>query len=93
MAKVFELLAQADPEFPNKFAARKHGRRRKYLARNKFELYPSRPDLADKFSHEIFPGWWLGTNYSRRNIQQIIDLAKKVVRPEISRTMDVRVDN
>jgi len=83
MEKVFKLLAQADVSFPDKFAARKHGRKRRYLAQDRHELYPGRPDLAEAYSVEIAPGWWLGTNYSRKNIDDILILALEVISPSI----------
>jgi len=78
MIKIFELLQKEDSSFLERFASRKHGKKRRYLSREKYELYPGRPDLADEHSVEIVPGWWLGTNYSRKNIQDIINLAIEV---------------
>ena len=90
MTRVFELLAQADPTFLDRFAARKHGRKRRYVARDKSELYPGRPDLVEQYSVEIVPGWWMGVNYGHRNIQQILDLAQEVAGP-LADQLDVRV--
>ena len=79
MVKVFQVLAENDHGFLERFAAlEKHGRKRRYLARNKYDLYPGRPDLANKTSKEIISNWWIGTNYSCQNIQTIIDLALEV---------------
>ncbi len=91
MLKVFALLADDDPQFLERFAARKHGKKRRYLARNRSELYPDRPDLVEIAAVELKPGWWMGTNYSRRDIQKIIDLAKEVARPDAGTTVNVRV--
>jgi len=93
MIKVFSLLAEADSQFPERFAARKHGKKRRYLSRDRTELYPDRPDLAEIASVEVLPGWWLGTNYSRRDIQKIIDLAKEVVDPVVSDRVHIQVDD
>ena len=92
MIKVFQLLAQEDSGFLERFAARKHGRKRRYLARERHELYPGRPDLAEEQSVEIVPGWWMGTNYSRKNIQEIINLACEVAGPRLGSTLQVTVD-
>ena len=78
MTTLFQVLAEEDKNFLERFASRKHGKKRRYLAKNKFDLYPGRPDLAENNSFEVSPGWWLGTNYSRRNIQDIIDMALEV---------------
>ena len=55
MAKVFQLFANEDIGFLERFAAQKHGRKRRYLAKDRLELYPGRKDLAD-YSVEIVRG-------------------------------------
>ena len=69
------------------------GKKRQYLAQRCSEFYPDRPDLADTAATELQTGWWMGTNYSRRDTQKIIDLAKEVARPEAGATMSVRVSD
>ncbi|AXI99818.1 hypothetical protein CYPRO_0534 [Cyclonatronum proteinivorum] len=91
MTTLFERLAEKDDTFLERFASRKHGRKRRYLARNKYELYPGRSDLAEKNAVEIAQGWWLGTNYSKRNVQEIIDLALEVTDPALRRKIKVSV--
>jgi len=91
MVKVFQLLAEADDGFLERFASRKHGKKRRYIARDRKELYPGRPDLAEEHSIEFVPGWWIGTNYSRSNIQQILDLALEVAQPNIRSSIRVNV--
>ena len=72
---VFKALAGLDDTFLERFASLpKHGRTRRYLAKNSSDLYPGRPDLVD-YSIEFKPGWWLGTNYSRAAIERIIKMA------------------
>ena len=83
MTKLFQLLSQEDSGFLDRFASRKHGKKRRYLARDKLDLYPGRADLAEQHSVEVVSGWWLGTNYSRRNIQDIINLAIEVAGPQL----------
>ncbi|MDX9896506.1 MAG: hypothetical protein RBS34_13750 [Desulfofustis sp.] len=83
MTKLLQLLSQEDSGFLDRFASRKHGKKRRYLARDKQDLYPGRPDLAEQHSVEVVAGWWLGTNYSRRNIQDIIELALEVAGPQL----------
>lgn len=78
LQKILRRFTQRDSSFLNRFVARKHGRRRRYVAQDRAELYPGRADLADLYSVEFVPGWWLGTNYSRRSIGEIIDLACEV---------------
>lgn len=91
MITVFKALAENDSQFLERFAARKHGKKRRYLAQSKSELYPDRPDLVESAALELLPGWWMGTNYSRRDIQKIIDLAKEVASPEAGASINVQV--
>lgn len=78
MTNLFKLLANQDSTFLERFASRKHGRTRRYIARSKMDLYSDRPDLSEEASVEIVSGWWLGTNYNRINIDKIIRLAAEV---------------
>jgi hypothetical protein len=91
MVKVFQLIANNDSGFLERFVSRKHGKKRRYIAKDKMELYPGRPDLAEEHSVEVMPGWWMGTNYSRSNIQQILDLALEVVEPRLRSSLKVNV--
>jgi len=92
MTMIFQLLAREDKGFLERYVARKHGKKRRYLAKDKRELYPGRPDLAEQHSVEVVPGWWLGTNYSHRNIQEIIDLAIEVAGPQLGSAVQAKVD-
>jgi len=77
--RVFAEFANRDQMFLERFATLpKHGRTRRYLARSRDDLYPGRPDLVRDFSHELKPGWWLGTNLSRNAIRRILNMACEV---------------
>lgn len=91
MTKLFGLLSQEDSGFLDRFVLRKHGNKRRYLARNKLDLYPGRPDIAERASFEVVTGWWLGTNYGRRSIQDIINLAIEVIKPQLRNTIKANV--
>jgi len=81
LRQVFETLTQRDPSFPERFASLpKHGRTRRFLARDAAELYPGRPDLARDCSIELSSGWWLSTNHSRQSIARIVSMASEVSR-------------
>ena len=56
----------------------KHGRRRRYLTRDQSDLYPGRPDFCREYAVQLASGLWMGTNYSRRSISDIIRLAAEV---------------
>lgn len=68
MRTAFEKLTAADPSFMEKFAAKKHGRKRRYIARRQEDLYPGRPDLCENFSIRLPSGWFMGTNYSKSTL-------------------------
>lgn len=79
MVQLFEELARKDSTFLERFAARpKHGKKRRFIARSRVELYPDRPDLGEAHSHRLSNGWWIGTNYSRENIEKIVKMACEV---------------
>jgi hypothetical protein len=79
MIRVFKVLSQKYPSFFERYARLpKHGRKRRYLARNKMDLYPGRPDLCEQYSEQIASDWWVGTNYSRSTIRHAIELACEV---------------
>jgi hypothetical protein len=78
LQEILKRFAERDPSFLMRFVARKHGRKRRYVAQERGDLYPGRPDLAELYAVEFMPGWWLGTNYSRRSIAEIVDLACEV---------------
>lgn len=77
LISVLDDLSKKDANFTTRFVARKHGRSRRYVAQTRDELYPGRPDLAE-YSKQLSNGWWAGTNYSKSNISQIIQLACEV---------------
>lgn len=78
LINVLEKLSSRDPGFLERFAGRRHGRIRRYVAKTADELYPGRPDLGRDCSHQLNSGWWVGTNYSRPNIRQILQMASEV---------------
>ena len=86
--KVLIIFADENPEFLEGFAARKHGRKRRWIARSKNDLYPDRPDFAEK-SVELVQGWWMGTNYSIPRIEKMVELACEVANVEIGKDLVV----
>ncbi len=85
---VFEALAQRDATFLARFAALpKHGKKRRYVAATKEELYPGRPDFVETHAHQLSSGWWVGTNYSTATKRQIIQLACEVAGIEFGREL------
>ena len=89
LVSVFEKLIEADSTFPERFAARKHGRSRRYLARDKYELYPGKPELCDDESQQLTCGWFIGTNWNTSSKSKIIRLACEVAGLEFGRDLIV----
>ena len=91
MIDLLRFFANTDPSFLNRFASRKHGRTRRYVATNKMDLYPDRPDLCEEYSKEFVPGWWVGTNFSRASIRKVISLACEVMEMQLGKDIDVHL--
>ena len=76
LRQVFDLFIKRDPTFGERFAGLpKHGRTRRYLARDANDLYRDRPDLVRDCSIKLDSGWWMSTNHSKQTIGQIIAMA------------------
>lgn len=89
LIKVFGEFAERDPTFLERFAALpKHGRKRRYLARNREELYPGSLHLIDN-AHELRPGWWLDPHASRAAIETRIRMACEVVEVDYGKDLVV----
>ena len=80
LIQVFREFAKREPDFLERFAALpKHGRKRRYLARSREQLYPGSPHLVDN-AYEVRPGWWVDTHASRAGIETRIRMACEVAR-------------
>lgn len=78
MVGVFEELVERNAEFPERFAALpRHGRKRRYLARTREELYPDSPHLINN-AHQLRSGWWIDPHASRSGIERRIKMACEV---------------
>ena len=89
---VFEELGRRDDTFLKRFEALpNHGRTRRYLAKDRCDLYPGRPDLAINCAHKLSSGLWLGTNYSKRDIKKIIQLACEVANIELNEGLKINL--
>ena len=77
LVKVFRALADRDPAFLDRFAERKHGRKRRYVAKTREELFPGRPGLQANAA-EVSGGYWIGTNNSTDAKRRLIEMAAHV---------------
>jgi predicted type IV restriction endonuclease len=65
------ILKLAITQFPNalnKIQTQTTGRSRSLISKHKSGLYQNRPDLEKDSARQLPNGWWLGTNYSKREI-------------------------
>ena len=89
---VFEALSNRDPTFLERFAALpRHGKKRRYLAKERQDLYPGRIDLAERHSYQLNSGWWIGTNYSNATKKRIIEIACKVAGIEYGTDLELEL--
>ena len=74
---IIKYLGKRDSNFLDSFEEIAHGKKRKYIARSKKELYPGRPDFynSSEKSKEFLPGWWIGLNMSGQSMDRVIKLA------------------
>ena len=78
---MLELFSDKDQTFINRFASLpRHGRTRRYVARERTDLYPGRPDLAEEYSHQLKSGYWVGINISKKQVERIVTMACEVAR-------------
>lgn len=92
MYEVLNVLAGQDPSFLSRYAnLPKHGRTRRYVANDRIDLNPSRPDLAlsEEYSKEIRPGWFININLSKRTIEKVLRIACQVASIEYGKDLIV----
>ncbi len=88
LKQVFEVFIKRYSSFGGRFAGLpKHGRSRRYLARDANELYRERPDLVSECSIKLDSGWWMSTNHSKQTIGQIIAMACDVAQVAYGRDL------
>jgi hypothetical protein len=92
LTSVLGLLADRDASFLDRFVSYpRHGRTRRYIARDRNDLYPGRPDLARVYSLELRPGFWVGTNVGRWQIEKILRTASNVAGLDYGRDLIVHL--
>ena len=92
MTEVFEQLSSQDSTFLERFASRKHGSKRRYIAQSQYELYPGRPDFCERNYRELTSRWFLGTYYGKDGIIKILKLACEVAEIEFGKDLVVYLD-
>ena len=75
--EVLTSLSTKDPKFLDRFAGVKHGKKRRYVARRREDLYPDRPDLS-KYAERLSDEYWIGTNFANREKRRMLEVACEV---------------
>jgi hypothetical protein len=91
MIAILRDLAQRDTSFLSRFAEREHGRNRRWIAQDKYQLYQRR-DLCEEYSRELVANWWVGTNYSNSNKRQIIEAAIETAGLALDREFSYQIE-
>lgn len=78
LAEVLKEFHRRDPNFMERFADKTATPRRRLVARNRQDLYPYSPDLAEKMSLDLDNGWWLGHNLNAETIRRRIKTACEI---------------
>ena len=84
--EILITFARQDANFLEKFAARKLGSKRRFVAKSAADLYPGRPDFESN-STELVQGWWMGTHYSRADFEKKIKIACEVADVELGKQL------
>lgn len=86
---LLELSKCSDNFFARYAAIPKHGKKRRFIAEDKYDLYPGRKDLAEKASFEIESGWWVGINIGQLQSIKIVYLGCEIAKLKIDKDFTV----
>ena len=78
LAEILQLFGRRDPEFMQLFSDETKGRTRRLVAMNRYDLWPGRPSLAEKYSRYLENGWWLRTDLGIPKIRGHIETACEI---------------
>ncbi len=79
------ILKLAITKFPNalnRIQTQTTGRSRSLISKQKSALYQNRPDLEADCTRQLPNGWWLGTNYSKREIKNFCGIVEASINRE-----------
>ena len=80
MVGLLNVLETLNPGFLERFASRKHGYRNRFLAQDKYDLYPTDRQRCERMSAELeFRGWFAATNQGKPGIERCAKIACEVL--------------
>ena len=91
MVQLFRKLDESDRTFLGRFAARKHGRSRRYIAHSAGELSPNTPWLGERHCQSLPGGWFISTHQNKASITNIVKLACEVADLEFGKDIIINL--
>ncbi len=85
MVQLFRKLDENDETFLERFASRKHGYSRRYIAQSTHELSPNTPWRGASHSQSLPGGWFISTHQNKTSITSIVRLACEVASLDFGR--------
>lgn len=91
VAELLDRLARQHPNLLETLAPKTRTKKRAFVARDKADLYPGRPDLAH-MSRPIGDGYWLATNNSTARKDRLVRVAAAEAGLTFGRDLRVRFE-
>lgn len=76
LESILKLTITQFPNSLNSIQIKTTGRSRSLISKQKSGLYQNRPDLEADCARQLPNGWWLGTNYSKREIIKFCEIVE-----------------
>ncbi len=89
MVSILRTLQTRDSSFLERLSQLVAGRSRNHIARSRAQVYPDRPDLAQEYTVEVVPGWFVGTNIANREKQNLLEKACEAARLKFGGDMKI----
>jgi hypothetical protein len=72
--QLLKVFADRYPDFLEKFS-KAHSGKRRFVAQNRYELFPNRRDIGENSSRRVANGWWAGLNMNKGEIYKRCEIA------------------
>ena len=92
LGDLFRALGERDSGFFDRFASLPHGKKRRYLAKSKEELFPGHPELHGN-TREVGQGYWVGTHNSTDLKRRIVSMAADVAGLRLGEELRVQFES
>jgi predicted type IV restriction endonuclease len=82
LESLLKLTITKFPKSLSRIERETKGRSRLLISKHKSELYNNRPHLIEGFTKELPNGWWLGSNYGKREIEHFCSTIETCIQQE-----------